>query len=40
MADLDGAKKRLVDALREKALRYWELMKNWYRRKVRYGGVV
>ena len=35
MADLEGAKVRLVEALKERTGRYWELMKNWYRRRVR-----
>ena len=34
MADLEGAKNRLVDVLKERTMRYWELMKSWYRRRV------
>lgn len=34
MADLDEAKKRLVEALKDRIQRYWELLKSWYRRRV------
>ncbi|CAI8000579.1 Transcriptional adapter 1 [Geodia barretti] len=34
MADLEGAKGRLVEALKERTARYWELMKSWYRRRI------
>ena len=34
MADLDGAKQRLVEALKDRIQRYWELLKSWYRRRV------
>lgn len=34
MADVTKAKRRLAEALKEKITRYWELMKNWYKRKV------
>ena len=36
MADLDAAKKRLVEALKDRIQRYWELLKSWYRRKVSF----
>lgn len=35
MADLETAKNRLVEVLKERTVRYWELMKSWYRRRVR-----
>jgi len=35
MADLDAAKKRLVEALKDRSQRYWELLKSWYKRRVR-----
>lgn len=35
MADLETAKNRLVEVLKERTMRYWELMKSWYRRRVR-----
>lgn len=34
MADLEQAKRRLVEALRERTPRYWDLMKSWYKRKI------
>lgn len=34
MSDLDVAKKRLAEALKDSASKYWELMKNWCRRKI------
>ncbi|XP_064395788.1 transcriptional adapter 1-like isoform X2 [Halichondria panicea] len=34
MADLLSAKSHLVDALRDRKQRYWDLMKSWYRRKI------
>lgn len=35
MADLEGVKSRLMEVLKERTARYWELMKSWYKRKVR-----
>ena len=32
--DVQEAKKSIAEALGDKASRYWELMKNWYRKKV------
>ena len=34
MADLETAKRALVEVLKDKTQRYWELMKNWYKRRV------
>lgn len=34
MADLDACRKRLLNALRDKGSKYWELMKNWYKRRI------
>lgn len=34
MADLEAAKKRLSEVLRDSIQKYWDLMKSWYRRKV------
>jgi hypothetical protein len=34
MADLEAAKRRLSDVLRDNMQKYWNLMKSWYRRKV------
>ena len=34
MADLEAAKRRLSDVLRDNIQKYWDLMKSWYRRKV------
>ena len=34
MADLEAAKRRLSDVLRDSIQKYWDLMKSWYRRKV------
>ncbi len=32
--DLDTARKRLTEALKDRCQRYWDLMKSWYRRRV------
>jgi len=34
--DVQEAKKNIAEALGDKASRYWELMKNWYRKKVSF----
>ena len=34
MSDLESAKKRLSEVLRDNIQKYWDLMKSWYRRKV------
>ena len=34
MADLEKARRRLIDALRDKSSKYWELMKSWYKRRI------
>ena len=36
MADLEAAKKKLSDTLRDRMQKYWDLMKDWYRRKVSF----
>ena len=35
MTDLEVAKNRLSDTLLDRMSKYWELMKDWYKRKVR-----
>ena len=32
--DVEEAKRNIVEALGDKSSRYWELLKNWYRKKV------
>lgn len=34
--DVEEAKRNIVDALGDKSSRYWELLKNWYRKKVNF----
>ncbi len=38
MSDLESTKKRLSDTLRDRMQKYWDLMKDWYKRKVSYMG--
>jgi len=32
--DVEEAKRNIAEALGDKSPRYWELLKNWYRKKV------
>lgn len=34
MADVESAKGKLAEVLAERAPKYWDLMKNWYKRKI------
>jgi len=40
MTELELAKKKLSDSLRDRMSKYWEAMKDWYKRKVRKEEVV
>ena len=35
MTELELAKKKLSESLRDRMSKYWEVMKDWYKRKVR-----
>lgn len=37
MADIEATRKRLGETLRDRMQKYWDLMKDWHRRKVRLG---
>ena len=34
MADVESAKGKLIEVLAERAPKYWDLMKNWYKRRI------